>query len=431
MHSVIARGAPHKAGTREAHGEPLGDEEIKGAKKFYGWPEDAQFLVPDGVRERFAEKLGARGAKLCGEWERMFARYRTEYPDLARELDMIANHRLPDGWDADIPAFSVDAKGLATRDSSQKVLNAIAPHVPWLIGGAADLAPSTKSNLTFQGAGSFEAQEYGGRNLHFGIREHAMGAIANGMATYGLRSYAATFLIFSDYMKPAIRLSAIMELPVIYIYTHDSIGVGEDGPTHQPIEQLSTLRAIPGMIAIRPADANEVAEAWRVAMRQTHEPVALALTRQAVPTIDRAKYAAASGLERGAYILREPTDGAPEVILMATGSEVSLVLGAAEKLAEEGIRARVVSMPSWDLFEKQDEAYRESVLPRAITARVAVEQAATMGWDRYTGLDGSIIGMHTFGASAPIAKLQEKFGFSVDKVFEAARKQAARGRTGG
>jgi transketolase len=423
VHSIIGRGAPHKAGTREAHGEALGEEEVKGAKRFYGWPEDAQFWVPDGVKQRFAEKLGARGAKLSAEWEELFARYNRDYPELAHELDLIASHKLPDGWDADIPAFSADAKGLATRDSSQKVLNAIGPHVPWLIGGAADLSPSTKSNFTFQGAGDFEPGKYGGRNLHFGIREHAMGAMVNGMASYGLRSYGSTFLIFSDYMKPPIRLSAIMELPVIYIFTHDSIGLGEDGPTHQPIEQLSTLRAVPGIITLRPADANEVAEAWRVAMRQTHEPTAMALTRQALPTLDRTKYAAASGLQRGAYVLRDSPGGEPQVILMATGSEVSLIVGAAEKLEAEGIRARIVSMPSWDLFEKQDQAYRESVLPRHITARVAVEQAATMGWDRYTGFDGAIIAMHTFGASAPIAKLQEKFGFSAEKVVEAARKQ--------
>jgi transketolase len=423
VHSIIGRGAPHKAGTREAHGEALGEEEVKGAKRFYGWPEDAQFWVPDGVKQRFAEKLGARGAKLSAEWEELFARYKRDYPELAHELDLIASHKLPDGWDADIPAFSADAKGLATRDSSQKVLNAIGPHVPWLIGGAADLSPSTKSNFTFQGAGDFEPGKYGGRNLHFGIREHAMGAMVNGMASYGLRSYGSTFLIFSDYMKPPIRLSAIMELPVIYIFTHDSIGLGEDGPTHQPIEQLSTLRAVPGIITLRPADANEVAEAWRVAMRQTHEPTAMALTRQALPTLDRTKYAAASGLQRGAYVLRDSPGGEPQVILMATGSEVSLIVGAAEKLEAEGIRARIVSMPSWDLFEKQDQAYRESVLPRHITARVAVEQAATMGWDRYTGFDGAIIAMHTFGASAPIAKLQEKFGFSAEKVVEAARKQ--------
>ena len=427
VHSTIGRGAPHKQGTREAHGEPLGEEELKGAKKFYGWPEDAQFLVPDGVRERFAEKLGARGKRLADEWEALLARYKAEYPELARELEMITKHELPAGWDADIPTFDADAKGIASRDSSQKVLNAIGPHVPWLIGGAADLAPSTKSNMTFQGAGSFEPDNYAGRNLHFGIREHAMGAIVNGMATYGLRSYGSGFLIFSDYMKAPIRLSAIMELPVIYIFTHDSIGVGEDGPTHQPIEQLSTLRAIPGMITIRPADANEVAEGWRVAMSQTHEPVSFALSRQALPTLDRSKYAPASGLAKGAYVLRDTPGGEPQVILMATGSEVQMIVGAAEKLEAEGVRVRTVSMPSWDLFEKQPKEYRESVLPRRITARVGVEQAATMGWDRYVGFDGDIIGMHTFGASAPLAKLQEKFGFSAEKIYEAARKQVARG----
>jgi transketolase len=424
VHSVIGFGAPHKAGTREAHGEALGPEEVKGAKRAYGWPEDAQFLVPDGVPQRFAEKLGARGAKLSAAWDTLRADYAKQYPELAGELDLIAAHKLPDGWDADIPKFDADAKGLASRDSSQKVLNAIGPHVPWLMGGAADLAPSTKSNFTFQGAGSFEADNYGGRNMHFGIREHAMGAIANGMATYGLRSYASGFLIFSDYMKAPIRLSAIMELPVIYIFTHDSIGVGEDGPTHQPIEQLSTLRAIPGMITIRPGDANEVAAAWRVAMRTKHEPVSLILSRQPLPTLARSASAPASLLERGAYVLSDPEGGAPQVILMATGSELGLIVGAAKTLADEGIRARVVSMPSWDLFEKQDEAYRESVLPRAIRARVAVEQAATMGWDRYAGIEGAIIAMHTFGASAPLAKLQEKFGFTPAKVVEAARTQA-------
>jgi transketolase len=426
VHSIIGRGAPKKAGTREAHGEPLGEEEIKGAKKFYGWPEDAQFLVPDGVHQRFDEKLGARGKQLADAWEALFARYKAEYPDLARELELIAAHKLPDGWDSDIPSFPADAKGMASRDSSQKVLNAIAPHVPWLIGGAADLSPSTKSNLTFQGAGSFEADSYGGRNLHFGIREHAMGAIVNGMATYGLRSYGSGFLIFSDYMKAPIRLSAIMELPVIYIFTHDSIGVGEDGPTHQPIEQLATLRAVPGMITLRPGDANEVAEAWRVAMQQTHEPVCFALSRQPLPTLDREKFAKASGVARGAYVLRDSPGGEPQVILMATGSELQLIVAAGERLEQEGVRVRLVSMPSWDLFEKQDEAYRESVLPKHIRARVAVEAGATIGWDRYVGFDGDIIGMHTFGASAPLAKLLDKFGFSAEKVYEAARKQATR-----
>ena len=428
VHSTIGRGAPKKAGTREAHGEPLGADEIKGAKRSYGWPEDSSFLVPDGVRERFAEKLGARGKAAREAWYALFDSYRAQYPELAGELDDIGENRLPNGWDSEIPEFPADAKGLASRDSSQKVLNAIGPHVPWLIGGAADLAPSTKSNMTFQGAGSFEADSYGGRNLHFGIREHAMGAIVNGMATYGLRSYGSGFLIFSDYMKTPIRLSAIMELPVIYIFTHDSIGVGEDGPTHQPIEQLASLRGIPGMHVIRPGDANEVAAAWRVAMEQTHAPTCLILSRQALPTLDRGKFASADGVRRGAYVLN-PTVEHPDVILMATGSELGLIVGAAETLASEGIHARVVSMPSWDLFETQDDAYRESVLPRHITARVAVEQAAAIGWDRYTGFDGAIIAMHTFGASAPLAKLQEKFGFTPQAVMEAARAQTARSKT--
>ena len=419
--SVIGIGAPTKAGTHKAHGEPLGEDEVKGAKRSYGWPEDSSFLVPEGVHERFAETLGARGAAASAAWEALFARYRAEYPDLAAELDLIAAHKLPEGWDAEIPVFPADAKGIASRDSSQKVLNAIGPHVPWLIGGAADLAPSTKSNMTFQGAGSFQSDSYGGRNLHFGIREHAMGAIVNGMATYGLRSYASGFLIFSDYMKAPIRLSAIMELPVIYIFTHDSIGVGEDGPTHQPIEQISTLRAVPGLHTIRPCDANEVAVAWRVAMTASHQPTALILSRQALPTLDRTEFASAEGLTRGAYVLHDAPGGPPQVILMATGSEVSLIVAAAKALAEQGVRARVVSMPCWDIFEKQDEAYRRSVLPPEIKARVAVEQAATLGWDRYVGLDGRVIAMHTFGASAPLPELLKKFGFTAEKVFEAAR----------
>ncbi len=428
VRSVIGYGAPKKAGTREAHGEPLGDEEIRAAKRNYGWPEDAQFLVPEGVREHFAEGIGARGAKLRAEWMDLLARYRTEYPDLARELDQMDHHDLPEGWDSDIPSFPADAKGLATRDSSQKVLNAIAPHVPWLIGGAADLAPSTKTNLTFQGAGSFEAGHYGGRNLHFGIREHAMGSIANGIALSGMRSYGSTFLIFSDYMKPPIRLSAIMELPVLYIFTHDSIGVGEDGPTHQPVEQLLSLRAVPGMVVLRPADANEVAEAWRVMMRLQHKPACLVLSRQALPTFDRAQYAPAAGLARGAYVMADADGGAPEVILIGTGSEVQLCVGAYEALKAEGVRARVVSMPSWDLFEQQDEAYRNEILPPAVHARVAVEQGATLGWDRYVGPGGAVIGMHSFGASAPAAQLATKFGFTPERVLEEARAQARRGK---
>ncbi len=425
VHSVIGYGAPKKQGTREAHGEPLGDEEIRAAKRFYGWPEDAQFLVPDGVRERFQARVGARGAELRAAWMAMLTRYRAEYPALAAELDQMDHHHLPEGWDKDIPVFPADAKGLASRDSSQKVLNALAQHVPWLIGGAADLAPSTKSNLTFEGAGSYEADNYAGRNLHFGIREHAMGSICNGMALAGLRSYASGFLIFSDYMKPPIRLAAIMELPVIYIFTHDSIGVGEDGPTHQPVEQLVALRSIPGLIVLRPGDANEVAEAWRVAMQSHDKPVALILSRQALPTLDRSQYSSAAGVAHGAYVLADSRD--PKVILMGTGSELSLCVGAYEALKAEGIAARVVSMPSWELFESQDQAYQDQVLPPGIMGRVAVEQAAKMGWDRYVGRGGAVIGMHTFGASAPAGELMKKFGFTPEKVLDAARVQAKRG----
>ena len=427
VRSIIGYGAPHKAGTREAHGEALGEDEVKATKNFYGWPEDKQFYVPDGVQEHLAETLGKRGAKARREWMAMFEKFRSEYPDLAREIDQIDHHDLPDGWDSEIPSFPADAKGIASRDSSQKVLNAIAKHVPWLMGGAADLSPSTKSNLTFEGAGSFQSGSYGGRNMHFGIREHAMGSIANGMALSGLRSYASGFLIFSDYMKPPIRLAAIMELPVIYIFTHDSIGVGEDGPTHQPIEQLIALRAVPGMIVIRPADANEVIEAWRVAMNSKHHPVVLALSRQALPTLDREKFGKASGLEKGAYVLADG-GGTPEVILIGTGSEVQLCVGAYEALEKEGIKARVVSMPSWELFEEQDEAYRDSVLPPSVIARVAVEQGAKHGWDRYVGPKGEIIGMHTFGASAPASALMKKFGFTPDAVLDTARKLAQGGK---
>ena len=425
VHSIIGYGAPKKAGTREAHGEALGAEEVKGAKRNYGWPEDAQFLVPDGVHQRFAEIMGARGSKARHAWMDLLTQYRTAYPVLAAEIEMIDRHELPAGWDSDIPVFPADAKGIASRDSSQKVLNAIAKHVPWMIGGAADLAPSTKSNLTFEGAGSFEAETYGGRNLHFGIREHAMGSIVNGIALSGMRAYGSGFLIFSDYMKAPIRLSAIMELPVIYIFTHDSIGVGEDGPTHQPIEQLVALRAIPGMIVLRPGDANEVAEAWRITMHQHDRPVSLILSRQALPTIDRSKFAPASGVAKGAYVVAD-CDGAPAVILMATGSELALCMGAYETLTTEGMKARVVSMPSWELFEQQPEAYRNEVLPPDVKGRLAVEQAATMGWDRYVGQGGFVIGMHSFGASAPLAALQTKFGFTPDAVLNEARKQAKR-----
>ncbi len=424
VHSQIAYGAPKKAGTAAAHGEPLGDEEIVGTKKFYGWPEDKTFYVPDGVMEHFQQGIGARGQALNAGWLEMIGRYKAEYPELAAELEMINQHELPDGWDKEIPSYEADKKGIASRESSGKILNAIAPHVPWLIGGAADLSPSTKTNLTFQGAGSYEAGNYGGRNLHFGVREHAMGSITNGIALSGIRPYCSGFLIFSDYMKAPIRLSSIMELPVVYIFTHDSIGVGEDGPTHQPIEQLAQLRATPGIITIRPGDSNEVAEAWRVIMPLKEQPVALILSRQALPTLDRTKYAPASGLAKGAYVVGD-CDGTPDVILMATGSELAMAVDAYETLIAEGVKARVVSMPSFDLFEEQSDEYKESVLPLSVTGRVAIEQAAAFGWDRYTGLKGTIIAMHTFGASAPLSDLLKKFGFTPEKVLEAARKQAA------
>jgi transketolase len=426
VHSLIGYGAPKKQDTKEAHGEPLGEDEIKGAKRFYGWPEDSSFLVPDGVYDHFAQGIGARGAQLNAAWREMRAQYAAAHPTQAQHLQQMQTRALPEGWDKDIPVFPTDAKGIASRDSSAKVQNAIALNLPWLVGGAADLAPSTKTRLTFKDAGDLEATSYGGRNMHFGIREHAMGAACNGMALSHLRSYGSGFLIFSDYMKPAIRLSALMELPSLFIFTHDSIGVGEDGPTHQPVEQLLSLRSIPGLITLRPADANEVAECWRVIMKLKHEPACLILSRQALPTVDRDVYHSASGVAHGAYILADPKDGAPDVILIGTGSEVQLCIGAHETLAAEGIRSRVVSMPSWELFEKQDAAYREKVLPDAISARVTVEQASTIGWDRYAGRHGAMIGMHTFGASAPLKALLSKFGFTPDAVAAAARAQLKR-----
>ena len=419
--SHIGYGAPHRQDTKEAHGEPLGEEEVKLAKRNYGWPEDAKFLVPDDVRENFRDVIGKRGGELSSAWHATFKNYGEKYPDLAAEFTRMQQRELPDGWDKDLPTFAADPKGLATRESSSKVLNAIAKNDPWLMGGSADLYPSTKTRLVFEGANDFEANQWNARNFHFGIREHSMGAIVNGMTLSYLRSYGSTFLIFSDYMKPAIRLSAIMEIPSIWIYTHDSIGVGEDGPTHQPIEQLPTLRAIPGLMTIRPADANEVVEAWKVIMRLKKEPVALILTRQALPTLDRSKYASAAGLARGGYILAEAEGGKPQVILMGTGSEIYLCIEAYEKLNAQGIRSRVVSIPSWDLFEHQDQTYRDQVLPPEVVARVAVEQAATLGWDRYAGREGRIIGMRSFGASAPLKDLQKKFGFTADAVAEAAR----------
>jgi transketolase len=421
--SHIAYGAPNKQDTSAAHGEPLGEEEIKGAKRNYGWPEDAKFLVPDGVYDHFRNGIGKRGKELRDAWFARIRDYKAKHPDLADQLYRMQHRQLPEGWDKDVPSFPPDAKGIATRDASGKVLNAIAKHVPWLMGGSADLAPSCKTRLTFDGAGDFEADNPGGRNLHFGIREHGMAAALNGMALVKVRPFGSTFLIFSDYARAAIRLSALMELPVVYIFTHDSIGVGEDGPTHQPIEQVASLRAIPGLIVMRPADANETAEAWKVIMKLHHEPAALILTRQALPTIDRSKYAAASGLAKGAYVLADAPDGKPDVLLMATGSEVALCLEAHERLKAEGIKARVISVPSWELFDDQPQEYRDRVLPPDVTARVSVEQASTFGWAKYAGASGHRIGMRSFGASAPLKDLVKKFGFTSEQVVAAAKEQ--------
>jgi len=419
--SHIGYGAPNKQDTSAAHGDPLGEEEIKLTKRNYCWPVDAKFYIPDGVYEHFRQGIGTRGKTLRDTWFMRIKEYKTKYPELADELYRMQHRQLPDGWDKDFPAFPADAKGMATRVSSGKVLNEVAKRVPWLMGGSADLAPSTKSRLTFEGAGDLSADHPGGRNLHFGIREHSMTAILNGMALVKVRPYGSGYLIFSDYARPAIRLSAIMELPVIHIFTHDSIGVGEDGPTHQPIEHLASLRAMPGLIVIRPADANEVVEAWRVIMKLHHEPVALILARQDVPTLDRGKYASASGVAKGAYVLADAPAGNPEVILIASGSEVSLAVSAHETLLAEGIRSRVVSMPSWDIFDRQTQEYRDSVLPPHVKARVSVEQASTFGWERYVGSSGQTIGMKTFGASAPLKELQRKFGFEPDRVAAAAK----------
>jgi transketolase len=419
--SHIAFGSPHRHDTKEAHGEALGEEEVRLTKKAYGWPENAHFLVPDGVRENFDQGIGKRGRQLRQEWTKLFADYGKQYPEFADNLNRMLRRELPDGWNKNLPTFPPDAKGVATRDSSSKVLNVLAQNIPWLIGGAADLYPSTKTRLTFEGAGDFEANNYAGRNLHFGIREHAMGAIVNGMSLSKLRAYGSTFLIFSDYMRAPIRLASIMEIPVIHVFTHDSIGLGEDGPTHQPVEQLPSLRAIPGLLDLRPGDANEVVEAWKVIMQLQHKEALLVLTRQPIPTFDRTKYASAEGVAKGAYIFADAPDGKPEVILIASGSELSLCVSAYEKLKTDGINARVVSMPSWGLFQHQSEEYRQSVFPPQVKARVAVEQAAKMGWAQYVGSTGKIIGMETFGASAPLKDLLNKFGFAPEKVVEAAK----------
>ena len=427
VHSHIGYGSPVED-TPKAHGEPFGAEGVRATKRFFGLPEDAGFYVPDSVRDTFAAGIGARGRAARQEWEAAFERYRKEYPELADEVERIQRRDLPDGWEQTLPAFPPDAKGIATRDSSGQVLNAVAQVVPWLMGGSADLAPSTKTRLAFDGAGDFQAGQEQGRNLHFGVREHASAAIANGMAVTKLRPYWSGFLIFSDYARGAIRLSAVMEIPVLHIFTHDSIGVGEDGPTHQPVEQLISLRAIPGLLVFRPADANEVAETWRIVAALRHEPAVLILSRQALPTLDRSIFASASGVARGGYVLAEADGGRPGVILLATGSEVHLALAAREELQAGGIAARVVSLPCWELFDRQPQAYRDQVLPPSVKARVAIEQASTLGWDRYVGDGGAVIGMHTFGASAPLKQLLAKFGFTPDQVVQVARDRVAAAR---
>ncbi len=427
--SHIGYGSPHKQDTAEAHGEPLGEEEVRETKRVYGWPEDAQFLVPEGVPEHFAEGIGRRGAELSGAWKKLVAANAKQEPALAAELDRIQRRELPDGWDADIPSFAADMeKGMATRKASNKVENAIAPRLPWLIAGSADLTGSTSVGL--EGVDQLEPESYGGRQLHLGIREHESAAISNGLSLSKLRPLWSTYLTFSDYARPAIRLSALMELPVIHLFTHDSIGLGEDGPTHQPVEQLASLRAIPGLDVIRPADANEVAEAWRVALDRSHQPVAMVLTRQDVPVLDRSRYASAEGLRQGGYVLADAGDGEPELILIATGSEVALAVAAHEQLASDGVGSRVVSLPCWELFDRQEQEYRDSVLPPRVRARVSIEEASTLGWDRWVGPDGARIGMHTFGSSAPLKDVQGKFGFTPDRVVETAREVLERAGAG-
>jgi transketolase len=426
LDSHIGYGSPHKQDTPEAHGEPLGEDECRLTKRSYGWPEDAKFLVPQGVYEHFEAGVGARGARARRDWAERFVGYRAKYPDLAAEIDQMQRRELPTGWDGNLPVFPPDPKGVAGRDASGKVLNVLAQNVPWFLGGSADLGPSNKTTLKYDGAGDFQADNLGGKNLHYGIREHAMAAIVNGLSLSKIRAFGATFFIFSDYARPAIRLSALMELPTILVFTHDAMGDGEDGPTHQPVEHLLSLRAIPGLVVLRPADANEVVEAYRYIMQLRHKPAVLALSRQPLPTLDRSKYAPASGVAQGAYVLADSPDGNPEVILIASGSEVSLVLAAHETLLREGIRSRVVSMPSWEIFDLQPKEYRDRVLPPSVKARVGVEQASILGWERYVGTSGQMIGMNTFGASAPLKELQSKFGFRPDGVVAAAKDQLSR-----
>jgi len=426
LDSHIGYGSPHKQDTPEAHGEPLGEDEIKLVKRAYGWPEEAKFLVPDGVYEHFAAGIGARGASVHQEWNRTFLGYKEQYPQLALQIEQMQRRELPSEWDKDLPVFPADAKGVAGRDASGKTLNVLAQSVPWFVGGAADLGPSNKTLFTYPGAKSFQAETPDGKMMHYGIREHGMAAVVNGMSLSKLRPFGASFFIFSDYARPAIRLSAIMELPTIFIFTHDAMGDGEDGPTHQPVEHLASWRAVPGLVMLRPGDANEVVEAYRYIMKLRHKPAVLALSRQPLPTLDRTKYASAAGVARGAYVLADAPNKDPEVILIATGSELGLAVNAHETLSAQGIRSRVVSMPSWDIFEDQSAEYRESVLPLRVKARVAIEQASAFGWERYVGTSDAVIGMKTFGASAPLKELQAKFGFEPAKIVEAAKRQLNR-----
>ena len=423
LDSHIGYGSPNRQDTSAAHGEPLGVEEVRLTKRAYGWPEDAQFLVPDGVYDHFAAGIGANGAEAHKKWNDLFTNYKAKYPELATEIDQMQKRELPSGWDRNLPVFAADPKGMAGRDASGKVLNVLAQNIPWFLGGSGDLGPSNKTLLTFEGAGDFQPGSYGGRNLHFGIREHAMGAIVNGLSLSKLRAFGATFFIFSDYLRPAMRLSALMELPTIFVFTHEAMGDGEDGPTHQPIEHLASFRAMPWMVTLRPGDANEVVEAFRYVIQLRHQPALLALSRQPMPTLDRSKYAPASGVAKGAYVLADAEGGKPQIILIASGSEVSLAAEAHERLKKEGIRSRVVSMPSWDIFERQTQEYRDGVLPPGVTARVAIEQASTFGWERYAGPTGRVIGMKTFGASAPFKELQKEFGFEPAQIVAAAKEQ--------
>ena len=423
VRTVIGYGSPNKAGTSSAHGEPLGEEELRLSKRNLGWPEDRQFYVPDGVYEHMRDRMLEEGSKLQKEWQERVDAYAESHSDDAARLRQWLSNKLPEGWEDALPVFEADPKGMATRASSGKVLGALGPVLPQLIGGSADLTPSNKTDI--KGRDDFQKDSPNGAYIRWGVREHAMASAGNGIALHGgLIPYGGTFLIFSDYMRPAIRLAALMGTRQVFVFTHDSIGLGEDGPTHQPIEHVMSLRAIPGLTVLRPADANEVTEAWRVAIKNDG-PTALALTRQNLPTIDRSKYGSAEGLRRGAYVVRD-AEGTPDVILIGTGSELQLCIDAAEQLAGDGVQARVVSMPSWELFEKQDKAYREDVLPPAITARVAVEAGTTFGWERYVGLEGRIIGMRRFGASAPAEKLFEEYGFTVDNVVSVAREAAGK-----